>query len=274
MTKILDGEGKDFIITEGLCEFRSSRSFARGYLETYYGEAPTNDERVVLSFLVRHLPCIQGVTSFLDVGCGPTLHHVLPVAPYVGELILSDYLDENLAEVEAWRQNASDAHPWSLFTKHILELEGKPADARDILHRETETRNKITSLAHCDLRRRPVIAGNRRFPAVGAFYCTEEVGVTLAAWETVMSNLADLVAPDGWLFLACLRGSEFYLVDHPEEGERHYPSAYLSEEDVLRVLPRLGFAPDRMVMESIDVGDQAHHGCTGVILVRAQKDPS
>ena len=217
-TKNLDGDCEDFLIAEGLCEFRSGRSFARGYLQTYYEQEPTNDERVVLSFLVRHLPRIQGAASFLEVGCGPTLHHVLPVAPYVGELVLSDYLDENLEEVEAWRQNLPSAHSWSLFTKHILELEGKGVDIRDIAERESETRRKITGLVHCDLRRRPVIAGARQFPVVGAFYCTEEVGVTLSSWEEVMTNLADLVAPDGWLFLACLRGTESYLVEHPEEG--------------------------------------------------------
>lgn len=40
--------------------------------------------------------------SAIDIGCGPTVHHAFPLAPFIREIHLADYLPANLAEVRLW----------------------------------------------------------------------------------------------------------------------------------------------------------------------------
>ena len=89
----------------------------------------------------------------LEIGCGPTVHHVLPLAPFVSEIHMADYLPDNLEQVRRWRDGVPDAHRWNHYTALTLSLEGRETTNAEIERRETDTRRKITSLLHCDLKR-------------------------------------------------------------------------------------------------------------------------
>jgi hypothetical protein len=101
---------------------------------------------------------------------------------------------------------------------------------------------------------------------VSAFYCTEEVGISLARWQEVMTNLAAAVAPGGRLFLSCLADTDFYLV-----GGTQYPCARISRQDVVDVLPQLGFDMDDTTVLATPIEGQADEGVVGVVLVDARK---
>jgi hypothetical protein len=253
---------------DGLFDFQHASSFAEQYLETFYRDRePTNDERVVFRFVAEHLR-VSDNPVLLEVGCGPTVHHVLQFAPYVSELHMADYLQENLEEVRKWRDDAPGAGTWSQYAELALTLEGKPSASEDVLRLEQLTKRKLRRLLTCDLRNHWILGAPAQYPVVSAFYCTEEVGITIARWEEVMANLARVVAPGGQLFLACLRDTDSYMV-----GGTPYPCARISEADVRRVLPRLGFDMAQSVVESVAVQDQEHEGVVGVVLTAARKSP-
>jgi SAM-dependent methyltransferase len=252
---------------DGLFDFQHTSSFAEKYLQTFYlDREPTNDERIVFQFVAEHLRALPGRPALLEVGCGPTVHHALQVAPYVSELHMADYLHENLEEVRKWRDRLPGARRWSQYADLALGLEGQPVGDGEVRRLEEMTRRKLQQLLTCDLRNQWILGSPAQYQLVTAFYCTEEVGITIPRWEEVMANLARVVAPGGQLFLACLRDTDSYLV-----GECAYPCARITEDDVRRVLPELGFDMAHSIVESAAVADQEHEGVLGVVLTAARK---
>jgi len=96
---------------------------AADYLDKYYAEIMP-DEQHALSFLCEWVERLGQVTVALDYGCGPTIHHAVALVPKAREIYLADYLQGNLDEARTWLDGAEDAHDWSAFTRHILQLEG------------------------------------------------------------------------------------------------------------------------------------------------------
>jgi NNMT/PNMT/TEMT family len=251
--------------------------FSKDYLFTFYSQGPTPDEEAVFEFLVRHYPKIESQPCIIEIGCGPAVHHVLPAAPFVSEVHMADYLIENLEQVRAWKAGRADAHNWHPFTALTLRLEGKPSDETEVLRRERELKDKITSLLRCDLRRDSPLRSPRQYPVVGCFYCTEVVGctdvagVTKEEWQRVMRRLAGLVAPGGYLFLSAVKETGFYALRSPGGHIRRLPVTSLTEDDFHETLPALGFDTDETIIESRDFTGQEGQGLHGVILVAGRK---
>jgi hypothetical protein len=254
---------------DGLFDFRTVPSFAGEYIDTYYRDRPpTNDEQRVFEFLMRHIRTLPQQAVMLEVGCGPTVHHVLPFARSVDEIHVADYLAENLAEIDKWKRGTPDACGWNHYAELVLELQGRPFDSDDVGALEALAKTKVTRLLTCDLTQHHVLGLHASYPLVSAFYCTEEVGISLARWEEVIANLARIVAPRGRLFLSCLAHTDFYRV-----GGLNYPCARVTAHDIERVLPHLGFDMNATVVEASSVEDQSDEGVVGVVLVAGTKRP-
>jgi hypothetical protein len=252
---------------DGLFDFRQTRSFATEYVATYYGDhPPTEDERAVLSFLTTHAGRIPGRPRMLEVGCGPTIHHVFPFVPYVSAVDMADYLPENLAAVRRWQTRAPGANSWRQYARLAVALQSREATDEEVDQLEADARACIGRLLPCDLKQPSILGRDDTYPVVGAFYCTEEVGISIPRWESVLENLGRAVSPGGMLFLSCLQDTEFYLV-----GETRYPCARITEDDVRRALPSLGFDMDASAIESVTLESQREAGLVGVVLVAARK---
>lgn len=252
---------------DGVFDFRHARFFTKPYMETFYRDKPpTNDERVVLEFLVDQLARLDRRAVVLEVGCGPTVHHVLPFVPYAYEVHMADYLPENLEEVRRWRDSAAGAYQWDQYTRLVLDLEQRQTSPAAIHERESQARALVCQLLPCDLKTTHILAQPITYEVVSAFYCTEEVGIDIGAWETVIANLCRTVAPGGMLYLSCLRNTDYYMV-----GGTRFPCACISEEDLRRVLPELGFDMSQSVVEGVAVEHQEDKGVVGVVLVAARK---
>jgi hypothetical protein len=251
--------------------------FSRDYLFTFYSQGPTPDEEAVFDFLVGHYPRIKSQRCMIEIGCGPAIHHVLPAVPYVSEVHMADYLEENLEYIRAWKDGRSGAANWHGFTALTLKLEGRSCDEQEIAQRESELKSKITSLIWCDLRRDVPLGHHTQYPVVGCFYCTEVVGCTDATpaskeeWRKVMARVANLVAPNGYLFLSAVKESCFYALYSPEGKTRRLPVTFLTEQDFRDTLPALGFNMRATIVESRDFTGQEEEGLHGVILVAARK---
>lgn len=256
---------------DSVFDFGTVPGFARDYLSTYYCEPPTVDEQVVLSFLVRHYPRVASTPCAIEVGCGPTVHHVLPLAPFTSEIHMADYLPDNLEQVRLWKDGEPGAHRWHEYTALTLALEGRSNGAAQVARREHETRCKITRLLSCDLKSDTPLDVDRQYPVVASFYCAENIGISRGEWMKVMRRLASLTAPGGTLFLSALRETDFYVVRSGDGTVRRLPAARLTKSDFEQALPALGFRRDRTILESADLEGQESEGVRGVILVAAQK---
>jgi hypothetical protein len=256
---------------EAVFDLKVVSNFSRDYLATYYSQPPTNDEKVVLSFLARHYPKIASQPCAIEIGCGPTVHHVLPLAPFVSEIHMADYLPDNLEQVRRWRDGMPGAHRWSHYTAFTLALEGHGTANADIERREADTRRKMTSVLQCDLKRDQPLQTDQQYSVVTSFYCAENIGITYDEWFKVLRRLANLTASGGYLFLSALRETHFYVIESANGHRQRLPSAYLTEQHFRDVLPQLGFDIHETVLESTALEGQEDAGVKGVILIAALK---
>jgi len=145
------------------------------YLKQYYSSSEVaEDEQIILHFLVRFFKDQNhSFLRALEVGCGPTLHHVIPLVPFVQEITLADYLQPNLDKIELWLQDNPAAHKWDTYISRILELElEKKPNRHAIEERKRVMREKIT--VRCvDLHQQNPLGTYETYSLVTAFYCAD-----------------------------------------------------------------------------------------------------
>jgi hypothetical protein len=221
-----------------------------------------------IRFLADMARTITGDPPALVFGCGPALHEVFPLAPYVSELHLVDHLQANLDEIRSWLDATADAHDWSDFGRYALRHQGlaDPTDA-DVADLERMVRSKVVRLATADAGQDdPLGVGYRGFfPVVVSCYCADSATRDQSLWTRYMRNIASLTAPGGLFVTAALRKATYYTV-----GGRYFPSANIDEADMRRCLEAdLGLG--RVVVETRLLPAHAAQGYTGIILAHARQ---
>src|SRR5262245_50176056 len=117
-----------------------AESFSRNYLRTYFsGDTPDPDEQFNITFLIEQFRKLTEAPVLLDIGCGPTVTHVLPAEPHVSGFHMADYLPECLEEIRRWKNRERSAHNWNVFTRYTLQAEGEDPSEAAIRAREDRT---------------------------------------------------------------------------------------------------------------------------------------
>lgn len=256
---------------------------ARAYLRQYYSTAITGDEAANTRFAARELRALgRQFANALEFGCGPTVHHAAPFAPYVRHFTLSDYLPENLAEVRRWLAGEPEAFDWNTWLTGMLALEeaesagannaalaagaDRAATHSALAARTALMRRIIASLKPGDIRLRHPLADGTDYDLVASYYCLECVGLGRAMWAECLANLCRMVRPGGVLFLGALRRARFYHV-----FDREFSVSLIDEHDFAAELPRLGFPASGLRIEVAPVPEFAEQGFESVCCVRAVK---
>jgi SAM-dependent methyltransferase len=242
---------------------------AQEYLRQYYTtDYVADDERANFEVMIAWLQQSQRVYQrCLDFGCGCTLHHVMPLVPYVEEIHLADYLPENLVEIQKWLDDRPDAHNWDVYLREVLALENdQSSQADDLSSRKQELRNKITTLKLGNVLREHPLSDTSTYDLVTSFYCVEAVTSSKEEWRLLMSNLCRLVAPGGSLFLSVMRNCQFYKV-----MENRFPVAPVDKADLIDVLLENKFEPSQTEVQVVQIQEWADQGFDGICIVKAQK---
>lgn len=236
------------------------------YLREYYGEV-MSDEHFAMQFLVEALARLEPVSVALEFGCGPTVHHALPMAPLAGEIHLAEFLESNRAQIEKWLSNDEDAFNWRHFGRETLELEGmaSPTDEQ-IGAREQMLRAKITQLWPTNIFETNPLGEDKRgfYPLVASHYCAEACTTDKSEWRSCMKNIVSLVASGGTLILSCCSSANAYAV-----GELFFPCAGVDETDVLASLRENGFTDIDLRVRQVPA--QTEQGFSSVIFASAVK---
>ena len=245
----------------------SAAGFSRwnpaAYLATYYAKVEP-EEHHTLRFLVREAQKLSSAATILEFGVGPTLHHVLPLAPRVAQIHVADLLPANLEAVRQWCVGEPGAFEWREFTREVLRYEGiRSPSVAEIDAREQLTRERLTLRLLGDARlRHPLgLKYSRRYDCVVSCYCADSATADKEEWFRYLHNIASLLAPGGLFLIASLRNCSSYTV-----GSLRFPSPAIDEYDIRCALAELDFETRSIELRVCDVPEQAHHGFQSIVL--------
>nr|XP_060643155.1 nicotinamide N-methyltransferase-like [Anolis sagrei ordinatus] len=177
---------------------------------------------------------IRGDT-LIDIGSGPSIHHLLSACESFKEIIVSDFLEQNREEVKKWLKKDRETFDWAPVLKYVCQLEG---DRERWMEKEEKLRKAIKQVLKCDVTLAnpfdPVVV--HLADCVLSTYCIEAACKDLSIYRSAMKNLFSLVKPGGCLILVVALGATFYMV-----GPNKFSSLYLTPEVVRDVLKGAGF---------------------------------
>jgi nicotinamide N-methyltransferase len=249
----------------------STRRFAaRRYLQQHCSGALTADETIHTRFAVRALHNLgRRFERALEFGCGPTVHHALPLVPFAARIEMADDQPANLDEIRSWLAGSPQAFDWDPWLRATLQVEADletGADCECLEERVRRMRRAIGPLHLGDLSADPPLATVGAYDLVASYYCLERAAVDVAGWFASLSRLAALVRPGGVLLLGAMRRAQSCRV-----LDLDVPVVSVDEHDFARCLPWLGFPAATTLFEVAPVSELAEQGFDSVFCVLARR---
>lgn len=241
----------------------------KGYLEQYYsGKNVTNDEIGILKFIENFFKDKKSnFTNMIEVGCGPTIHHLTPFISHVDSIYIADYVESNLEEIRRWVNNSQDAHDWTAYLSGALRYKmGRLPSKAKIENTINSLKSKITSLLKCDVRSKKPLGIKKTFNLVTSFYTLECVAHTQEEFVQFVKNLASLVKPNGWLILVDLHNANHYMV-----GDESFPTVRVTENIIRKSLTNGGFLPKTININLHPCPEYINEGFGNIVMSSAQK---
>lgn len=166
----------------------------------------------------------------LEFSGGPCIHTLISAAPYVSEIVFTDFAEDNLQEVKLWRDNDPSSFNWSSFFKYVVEeLEGQSQCPTAVaVDREKVLRDRVTSIIPCDiLQDNPLLVASAGggsspqalFDIVSCNLTIVTTSKTLDEYKTNVKKLLSLLKPGGFYI-----GVEALEVTWWSAGETKYPT--------------------------------------------------
>ncbi len=242
---------------------------AQDYFKTYYSEIVLPDEQAVLAYQIETLRQIEHPFGrALEYGCGPTLHRAIAAARYAFRIDMADWLPDNLEQVREWVGGGAGNDDWNRFTHYILRCEGETPDPRRIERREEQTRKVIRNLQVSDARWRHPLGPDRQgfYDLLISGFCLDAISCDKQVWRRCMGNVLSMLHEGGLLILHALHRCKAYKV-----GERMFPGADVSEDDLCQALLANGFARSSIDVRVMACAENEQYGYAGILMASARK---
>lgn len=239
------------------------------YLRQYYSQnSIPDDEEAIYQRLIPYLKREgRRFARAIDFGCGPTVHLLTPLAPWVEEIHLADYLPGNLREVQKWLQAEEGAHNWDINIRRVLEIEGGMPPSQDEMEtRKNLLRSKVTALKQCDLRQAHPLSDGTAYDLLLSAYCVDAATDSKDEWRQLIGNLLTLCADGGTVVLLSSRKSRHYKL-----GDNKFPNANVDKGDIAAALASAGFDPRCAAIEAVPINSWADAGIDSVVIAIATR---
>ncbi len=245
----------------------------KNYLTDYYSEiGPENLE--LLRFFAEAYQDVPSDSVMLEFSGGPTLYSLISASKNVREIHFSDFLPQNLAEVQSWLSGRSATAVWDSFFREAIRLEGNSnVSQSEIRKRMTLLRNKITCLLSCDaFEANPLGIEYRHFyDVVAANFVAESITCSKKMWQEVIAHISSTLKTGGTFIMTAIQDAKYYSVNG-----KHYPAVPVNEIDLVQTLIKIGFRPNNILIRTIPAeiqreDEENYKGYQGMVFVKARK---
>jgi len=242
------------------------------YLYEYYSSISDGEIDDVMKFYSENVGVLQHCHDVVEIGGGPTIYQLIPIAPLCDRIVFGDYLPANLDEVRRWASNAPGSRDWSAYTARSLQHENKDYGPEAVKARENALRGKLASFVHCDALKSDPIGEQYRhsFDLVSSHYVAESITRSKQDWQRVMDNILSLVKRQGYICMSFITGADRWLL-----ADEWYPACKLTEDDVATYLRDHGFEILKLGHIPAAVSDpnaDEFYGYTGVLCLYAKSE--
>lgn len=198
--------------------------------------------------------------TLLEMGGGPTIYQLISAAPKVGEIIFTDYSQNNLDIVRNWRNKKHSF--WDKYIEHSLKTD-KDISKRDIFARKKEIADKIKKLVLLDAGKTDNYLINQ-FDIVQSSFCLESSTDDISEYKRMLKNVFYYLKPQGIFLMTALEGAIAYKV-----GKKYFPAIYLDKELAKEYLTEADFKIEKMEKVNSENSDNSKYH--GFLLIKAEK---
>ncbi|XP_062993745.1 phenylethanolamine N-methyltransferase [Elgaria multicarinata webbii] len=205
--------------------------------------------------------------TLIDIGTGPTIYQLLSACDYFEEIVATDYLEVNRAEIHSWVCGEDPGiFDWTPYIQHACRIEG---NAEPWKEKEQKLKKKLKKILPIDVHQPNPLGFLLSQPAdalVSAF-CLEAVSPDRPSFDRALQNVTTLLKPGGHFLMIGALEESFYLA-----GEAKLSVVPMSEAAVKESFAKCGYCVHSF--RSYDMPPSLKIGVDdvqGIFFIHAQK---
>ncbi|KAM4651558.1 indolethylamine N-methyltransferase-like [Discoglossus pictus] len=181
--------------------------------------------------------------TLIDIGCGPTIYHLLSACKAFKNIITSDFLPQNTAEIEKWLNKDPSAFDWTPIIKFVCGLEGNSENWKT---KEETLRRTVQQVLNCDVTKNNPLEPHVLPPAdcVLSCLCLEAPCKDIDEFRNTLKNLKNLIKPGGHLIVLSVLNCTFWY-----SGKTCFSSVKINKESMEKVFIEAGYEIKKMAVE-------------------------
>ena len=193
--------------------------------------------------------------ALLEVGGGPSLQIAISAAPFVANIVHSDFEDSCNREVQLWIDRSPDAFNWAPVAeyamKHCENATENAVDLHAVAEREEELRRKISAVIHCDLNKEdvgldPTVIPDDGFDVIIACGCLTPAVRTQDEFVRALKNIRSVMKEGG--YLCALIAGKLISYKVARDCKEQLEAYYITDKEV-----RQGIADAGLHLEEFEI---------------------
>ncbi|XP_077314276.1 nicotinamide N-methyltransferase-like [Lithobates pipiens] len=172
----------------------------------------------------------------IDFGGGPSIYQLISACEAFKNIITSDLVEQNRAQVEKWLRKDPDALDWTKMIKFVCELEGNSDD--ESCKKEEKLRRTVTKVLKCDaLKKNPF--DPVKLPQADCLIsclCLEVACKDVESYNKALRNLNGLIKPGGHIVIHSVLNCTYYYV-----AQKRFFCLAITQEEMEMAFKGAGF---------------------------------
>ena len=224
-----------------------NRFVPASYLRTRYNDPKEERSQFYLHcfhefYQQYHTQWDRAKARLLEFGGGPVILPLISAAPFVSEIVFSDYAESNRNEVQLWKDRGPNAHDWMPYIRYVVNKLDENPDHEASAARERILRNRLQYIVSCDINADEenllgCEAVWKPFDIISVNACVEAAVDSHSQYLTCLAKLKTLLKPGGLMIGMHTLGTSWWMVQ-----DEKYKCIPLTEDTVLASLQRTGFS--------------------------------